>query len=1169
VTDVEAAPQRPLTLSDRYRVEDGQIYLSGVQALVRLPLDQRRRDRRLGRDTAAFVSGYEGSPLAGYDLELLRQKALLDDHGVVFRPGLNEELAVNAVQGSQLASIVDDARHEGVAGYWYGKAPGLDRASDALRHANLGGASPAGGALAMVGDDVIAKSSTVPSSSEIALAELGLPVLVPADPQDILDLGIHGIEMSRFSGLWVGMKVATNVADGSASALVGPSRVEVRTPDNRIDGRPYVHAVSAHFLQPTLNKLEHSLVHERLELARRYAAANALNTSTARDGDTIGIVAAGSAYLDLRQALDMLGLPPEALADHGIRILKLGMVWPLVPEEIERFADGLDEILVVEEKRSFIESGIKDILYGRAGAPVVTGKRDVDGSQLLRPEGDLGVERIARAIATRLSARMEVPGVVAWLAAQQVPVPPRRRALTLVPRTPFFCSGCPHNRSTEVPEGSLVGAGIGCSAMAMLMPPSRVGNVVSLSQMGGEGAAWIGMSPFVETGHLFQNIGDGTFHHSGSLAVRAAVAAGSNITFKLLYNSAVAMTGGQQAVGNMSLPDLTRMLVAEGVRRVVVTTEDPRRYKRVRLAPGVEVRHRDRLISTQEELAAIPGVTVLIHDQECATELRRKRKRAKVAEPAVRAYINERVCEGCGDCGRKSNCVSVQPVETEFGRKTQIHQPSCNKDYSCLDGDCPSFLTVVPARDTRTRRTAERLESASLPEPQPTVDPARFAVRITGIGGTGVVTVAQILSTAATMAGRSVRALDQTGLAQKGGAVVSDLKVTAGASELSNKLSTGECDLYLGCDVLVAAAEENLSVADPARTVAVVSSSEVPTGAMVVDTTVRFPAAEDTLGRISDRTRSDAGRFVDARAVTRALFDDDQYANMFLVGVAYQLGAFPIPAERIEQAIALNGVATENNEQAFRRGRQLVCDPSAFLAAVDRGQGAPVVEVPSGEVDVEGLSLEDLLRRRVPELEAYQDEAYARSYADFVEEVRAAEQAVVPGASTVAEAVARYLYKFMAYKDEYEVARLWLDPALSADIEQRFGAGAKFSYRLHPPVLRALGLKKKVSLGQWFRPVFVGLYGLRRLRGTPVDPFGYTAVRRTERQLIGEYRELVRSLLADLTPENHAEIAEIVALPDIVRGYEEIKMANVAAYREALQDRLDRLAGDRQLEAAG
>ena len=1166
VTLSDVQPPATFTLSDRYEREQGRIYLSGLQALVRLPVDQRRHDRRHGRNTAAFVSGYEGSPFAGYDLELARQRTLLDQHQVVFRPGLNEELAVNAVQGSQLSALVGDVRHDGVAGYWYGKAPGLDRASDALRHANLGGASPAGGALALVGDDAVAKSSTVPSGSEIAMAELGLPVLVPADPQDILDLGIHGISMSRFCGLWVGMKVATNVADGSASADVDPDRIDVVLPDNWIDGKPYVHTVSARFLQPTLAQLERSLLHERLELARRYAVANGLNRIVGRDGDRIGIVAAGGTYLDVCQALDMLGLQPEVAAERGIRILKLGMVSPLVPETIEQFADGLDEIIVVEEKRSFVESGIKDLLYGRAGAPAVTGKRDVDGAPLLRPDSDLGAELIARALATRLSARTSIPSVTEWVAERAVSKPPRRLALSLVPRTPYFCSGCPHNRSTEVPEGSLVGAGIGCSGMALLLPASRVGNVLGLSQMGGEGAAWIGMSPFVETGHMFQNLGDGTFHHSGSLAVRAAVASGVNITFKLLYNSAVAMTGGQQAVGNMSVPEITRLLTAEGVRRIVVTTEEPARYKRVRLAPGVQVRHRDELVRTQEELARVPGVTVLIHDQECATELRRKRKRAKVAEPEFRAYINERVCEGCGDCGRASNCLSVQPVQTEFGRKTQIHQASCNKDFSCLDGDCPSFLTVVPGSGRVAQTKVEPITSAALPQPATVVDPGRFSMRITGIGGTGVVTTAQVISTAAIMAGRQVRALDQTGLAQKGGAVVSDIKATADARDLSNKLGRGECDLYLGCDVLVAAAEDNLAVTDASRTVAVVSSSEVPTGSMVVDTSVAFPSAEDTLGRIADRTRPGAGRFVDARDATRALFDDDQYANMFLVGVAYQLGALPIAAEHLEAAIRLNGVAVDTNEQAFRRGRQLVCDPAGFQATIDRRLGTPTGTVDDGDAD----NLDGLLRRRVAELTDYQDEAYARTYAEVVERVRAREAAVVPGATDLAAAVARYLYKFMAYKDEYEVARLSLDPALTADIERRFGAGARYSYRLHPPVLRALGMTKKISLGPWFRSVFAVLYRMRRLRGTPLDVFGYAQVRRTERALVEEYRHLIDELLARLTVDNHADVVEIAALPDLVRGYEEIKLDNVAAYRAAVQGGLAGLDGrDREAALAG
>lgn len=1157
---LQGADLRHLGLNDRYQVEDGQVYLSGLQALVRLPVDQRRRDRRAGRRTAAFVSGYEGSPFAGYDLELLRQRELLAAHDVVFTPGLNEELAVNAVQGSQLVSLADDQRFDGVAGYWYGKAPGLDRATDALRHANLGGASPAGGALALVGDDATAKSSTIPSASEIAMAELGLPVLVPTDAQDILDLGVHGIEMSRFCGLWVGMKVATNVADGASSAVVSPTRIEVVLPDNRVGGKPYVHEVSAHFLQPTLSKLEHTLLHERLELARRYATANRLNTISGPSFARIGIVAAGSTYLDMRQALDMLGLAPEAAAEQGIRILRLGMIFPLDRTLIEQFADGLDEIIVVEEKRSFVETGIKELLYRRAKSPVITGKTGVDGSELLRPDGDLGSELIARALAKRLSTHLELPSISEWVAGRASLLLPRRGPLTLIPRTPFFCSGCPHNRSTQVPAGSLVGAGIGCSGMVLLMPAERVGNVIGLTQMGGEGAAWIGMSPFVETPHMFQNVGDGTFHHSGSLAVRAAVASGANITYKLLYNSAVAMTGGQNAVGNMTIPEITRMLAAEGVRRVVITTEEPQRYHGANLAPGVDVRHRDELMRTQEELAGVPGVTVLIHDQECATELRRKRKRKKAVEPPYRAYINERVCEGCGDCGKKSNCLSVQPVDTIFGRKTQIHQPSCNKDFSCLDGDCPSFLTVVPVKGNARKNSVPPLSAASLPEPATVVDPERFSVRVTGIGGTGVITIAQILSTAAIMSGRHVRALDQTGLAQKGGAVVSDLKVTAEAQELSNKIGTGECDLYLGCDILVASSEDNLVTADSDRTIAVVSTSEVPTGAMVVDTAARFPATADTLGRIAERTRPGAGRFVDARQATRSLFDDDQYANMFLVGVAYQLGALPIPAERIEDAIELNGVATETNVQAFRRGRHLVGDAAASQTALAAVRpSAPHVAGFAGRDHRPSETLDELVARRVAELTAYQNRHYAASYAAFVERVREGEAAAVPGSTKLAEAVARYLYKFMAYKDEYEVARLQLDPALAADIERQFGPGATCSYRLHPPMLRALGMKKKISLGPWFRQVFALLYVLRRLRGTPLDVFGYARVRRTERELIPEYRQLIETLLDKLSRDNHGSIVELAALADLVRGYENIKLDNVAAYRAAVAERLDNL----------
>ncbi|RNL62484.1 indolepyruvate ferredoxin oxidoreductase family protein [Nocardioides marmoriginsengisoli] len=1153
---------RPLV--ERYTVERGTVYLSGMQALVRLPLDLRRHDLAAGRDTACFISGYEGSPLAGYDLELGRQQALLDEYGVVFMPGLNEELAANAVQGSQLAGAQPTAKQDGVIGIWYGKAPGLDRASDAIRHANLGGAHPEGGALVLVGDDSTAKSSTVPSSSEIAMAELGLPVLSPADPQDILFLGVHGLAMSRFSGLYVGLKIATNVADGSATTEVAPDLVTPVIPDNKVAGFPYVHEVSAQFLQPTLSELENSLATKRLVLAARYAVANGLNRTYGATGEArVGIVTAGASYLDVRQALARLGLSEEELEARGIRLLRLGVVFPLDAEEIIAFADGLDEIVVVEEKRSFVESGIKDILYGRPDAPAVSGKTTMNRLPLLRSDADLDPEQITDALRRRLSEHVALPAPAEAGTARPRPT---TIALPLLARTPYFCSGCPHNRSTRAPDGSLVGAGIGCSGMAALMPSDRVGEVIGLSQMGGEGGPWIGMSPFVEAPHLLQNMGDGTFHHSGSLAIRAALAGQVNITYKILYNSAVAMTGGQDAVGAMTVPEIVSELLAEGVARIVITTEEPHRYRKIRLPGGVEVRHRDRLIETQQELAKVPGVTVLIHDQECATELRRKRKRKLVVEPVERAFINERVCEGCGDCGSKSNCLSVQPVGTEYGRKTAIHQASCNKDYSCLDGDCPSFLTVVPAASgnrATPRSTVADLDDGMLPDPELVVPADQFGLRITGIGGTGVVTVSQIIATAASNSGRYVRTLDQTGLAQKGGAVVSDVKISTRPVARSNKIARGEADLYLGCDVLVAATDTYLSVASPERTVAVVSTAEVPTGAMVTDTAVAFPEPAETAGRIQARVRDEASRYIDARQLTKDLFDDDQFANVFLVGVAFQAGALPLEAARIEEAISLNGVQVPRNVQAFRRGRQFAADPAALLAdlaALTASDDAPAE--PSAEaVRIAGSvqaaadgALAALVVRRVDDLIAYQNVRYAERYAALVERARAAEESAVPGSEEFALATAQHLHKLMAYKDEYEVARLSVDPALRHALEAQFGPGYKASYRLHPPVLRALGMKKKLTLGPWFRIVFTVLYALRGLRGTPFDVFGLARVRRAERALVTEYDALIAELAGAITAENHALAVEIAELPDLVRGYEEIKERNIERYHERLAE---------------
>ena len=1152
---------RPVRLEDRYELRDGEIYLSGLQALVRIPLDQNRLDRRNGLNTATFISGYEGSPLAGYDMELNRRRKLLDQHNVVFEPSVNEELGANAVQGSQLASTVGKMTHDGVVGIWYGKAPGLDRATDALRHANLGGAAATGGVLVLVGDDSIAKSSTVPSSSETAMAEIGLTVLSPADPQDVLDLGLHGIALSRFSGLWTGVKLATNVVDGASTAVVRTDQVNPIFPDRTIDGRPFQHTVSANFLQPTLAGLEKSLTTSRVELARRYAYANALNRIEGDPHAKIGIVAAGGTYLDVHQALATLGITAEDLASSGIRILKMGMLSPLEPRIVYEFAQGLDEIVVVEEKRAFLELAIKDLLYGEPGAPAVFGKRGPSGQQMLRADADLPPQVIAKAIAPRIVAHVSIESVMTWLGKSATPEQPSRVLLPMVNRTPFFCSGCPHNRSTAVPEGSLVGAGIGCSALASFMPEDRVGNIVGLCQMGGEGAAWIGMAPFVEHKHLLQSLGDGTFHHSASLAIRASVAARSNITYKLLYNGAVAMTGGQQAVGKMAVPEVISELLAEGVAKIIVTTEEPSRYRGVRLPRGVQVRHRDRLVETQEELAKVTGVTVLIHDQECATELRRKRKRKLAVEPKERVFINERVCEGCGDCGKKSNCLSVQPVETEFGRKTQIHQASCNMDFSCLEGDCPSFISVVPGKKHATKVT-QPLEASTLPEPTMKVDAKDFNLRITGIGGTGVVTTAQIVSTAAVMAGLYVRGLDQLGMAQKGGAVVSDIKMSSTPFTGANKVDPGECDLYLGCDILVAANPINLDVASPSRTIAVVSTTAVPTGSMVTDTTFEFPDVEETADRIKEHTREADNSFADVRSLVTALFGDDQYANIFLVGMATQAGAVPVEADIIEQAITLNGVAVERNLQAFRRGRQFVADPEGLIAALpvkDIKPAAPSAEAQkiSGLVhtDKDPL-LAELVLRRVGELIAYQDSDYAKRYTSVVEEVRAREEAVVDQSHQVSHAVARNLFKLMAYKDEYEVARLSLDPALERDLKEQFGDDAKYSFRLHPPALRSAGMKNKLSLGSWFKPGFRTLYAMRRVRGTRLDPFGRSQVRATERALIGEYVDAVDVAMAVLTERCLPTVLALAELPDLVRGYEHVKLGNVAKFRAELADRL-------------
>ncbi|GAA1783519.1 indolepyruvate ferredoxin oxidoreductase family protein [Actinomadura chokoriensis] len=1148
-TTVTSSPLR-----DRLELERGRIAIGGVHALVRLLLDQRRADARRGWTTAGFVSGYRGSPLGGLDQQLMRDATLLEGHGIRFVPGVNEELAATAVYGSQLAEHLPGPRYEGVFGLWYGKAPGVDRSLDAFKHGNWLGTSARGGVLAVVGDDPSAKSSTLPSATEGALAEAFMPVLVPASVGDVLRLGRHGFEMSRFSGAWTGFKVVTDVADSHEIVAAEPVPDPV-IPDFTWRGRPWKPTRKPGVDLKGTTAIETEVLQGRLQAATAYAAANGLDRIEGAADAAIGLVAAGRTYLELREALDRIGLDDEALARRGVRLLRLALIYPLDADRIRRFAKGLREIVVVEEKRAFIETQIRDVLYDQAERPAVYGKNGPDGAGLVPADGGLDADRVVKALARFIADRVGTEHVD----LRDPALTPRKPQIDLLApaRTPYFCSGCPHNRSTVVPDGSIAASGIGCHVMTVFQDRS-----IGTTQMGGEGAMWVGAAPFSDTGHMFQNLGDGTFFHSGSLAVRQAVAAGTNITFKILYNAAVAMTGGQDADGGSNPAAITRMLHAEGVAKITVVADDPSRYPRgTDWAPGVRVRHRDDLDAVQRELREIPGVTVLLYDQACAAESRRKRKRGLAPDPQVRVLINEAVCEGCGDCGVKSNCLSVEPVETEFGRKTQINQTSCNKDYSCVDGDCPSFLTVIPG---------EKKARPSLPEigepAEPESRPGSADVLLVGIGGTGVVTVNQVLATAALVDGLHARALDQTGLSQKAGAVVSHLRIGDAERDRPGMVGAGGADAYLVFDALAGTSEPNLRRCAPGRTAAVVSTSEVPTGRMITDTAAALPPSAALVRRIADRTRPEGLVALDALALAERWFGSTTTANFIVVGAAYQSGLLPVSAKAIEEALALNGVQVAANVQAFRAGRRLVLEPGwaaepAATAAAPRPLDATAPAAMS-LVDASGADgeLARVLRIRVPDLAAYQDLALARRYLDAVMRVARAERAAGADGRRLAVAVARNLYKLMAYKDEYEVARLHLDPELARRVEEQFGPGSTVRYMLHPPLLRAMGLGKKVALGRTARPAFHALRAMRRLRGTPLDPFGATAQRRTERRLVTGYvavlNELVAGLDAGLTTDRLDLAVRIAELPDMIRGYEEVKTANVARYEEGLGELL-------------
>ncbi|CAA0128614.1 Uncharacterised protein [Mycolicibacterium vanbaalenii] len=1132
-------------LGDRYRTGSGRVLLTGVQAIARALIEQHERDARAGLRVATFVSGYQGSPLGGVDRMLAGMPDVLHAHDITFVPGVNEELAATAVWGSQaeLATFsTGNAAYDGVVGVWYGKGPGLDRATDALRHANMYGTNNRGGMLLLVGDDPASKSSTVPSASERSLAALGIPVLFPRNARETVTMAMHGVALSRASGCVVALKIVADVADGAWS--VGPDDVDVDivTPEVLWQGRPFVYRQRPMAAPAASLDAEADLYGPRAEVVRAYGAANGLDVIEVDPPHArIGIAASGTTFDSVRQALRDLGADDFALHRAGVKLLRIGMPTPLGPDTVSAFARGLEEILVVEDKTAFVELQMRDILYGRADAPQILGKRDGCGQPLIPAGGELTAGRLSAPLRRVLKDR---------LALSKPPPPSLSLEVLPTQRTAYFCSGCPHNRSTVVPEGSLAGGGIGCHTMVTMSGRTDTA-VTGLTQMGGEGSQWIGQAPFADVPHIFQNIGDGTFFHSGQLAVQACVAAGVNITYKLLWNEVVAMTGAQHAEGALSVAELTHKLTSEGIKQIIICADEPKRHHKSAFAEGTLLWHRDRLDEAQKRLREVKGVTVLIYDQHCAADARRQRKRGTLPARTTRVLINEAVCEGCGDCGVKSNCLSVQPVDTEYGRKTRIDQSSCNTDYSCLDGDCPSFVTVEVKPTRATRPVRSRPAPPVLPDVELEPVIGTHNVLFAGIGGTGIVTVNQVLATAALRAGYDVASLDQTGLSQKAGPVVSHLRFAAGALDPANRLTPAGADCIVGFDLLVAADAKNVAYADPARTVYVVSTSKTPTGEMVSDKTIAYPETPYLLHRLDQVARSVYS--FDALAVSRALFGDTAPANFLLIGAAHQSGALRIAAEHVEEAITINGVAVESNIAAFRWGRLAVADPAQFAGLVAPVPGPPRAAVAPRVLDGTTFfgHVGDLIARRAADLVGYQSEKLARRYVEVLQTIWSAERAL--GERTeFSQTVADGLYKFTAYKDEYEVARLLTDAQFLSSVHAQFPTGEKLTYKLHPPALRAMGLQKKIGLGPRSHVVLRVLAKGKRLRGTRFDPFGYAHVRRVERGLLAEYTAVVTRLAAELEPSNYDRAVEIAGLAEMVRGYEDIKLAGVQAYHDRL-----------------
>ena len=1173
MAEQDPRPVRSSSLDDKYTTESGRVYLTGYQALVRLPMIQRERDRAAGLNTAGFVSGYRGSPLGGLDLSLWKAADHLAEHDIVFQPGINEDLAATAVWGTQQLALSPKARVQGVFAMWYGKGPGVDRCGDVFRHANAAGSSRFGGVLAIAGDDHAAKSSTLPHQTDHFFKSMMMPVLAPAGVQEYLDFGVHGWALSRWSGCWVAFKAVADTVETSASVDVDPMRVVVREPDDfeMPDG-----GLNLRWPDPPLVQ-EKRLLHHKLYAALAYCRANGLNRVVIDSPQPrLGIITAGKSYLDVRQALDDLGIDAALAAEIGIRLYKVGMVWPLEADGVRRFAEGLDEILVVEEKRQLIEYQLKEELYNwrEDVRPRVVGKFDekgewallrgtgadghivVDhGDWLLPAAGELTPAMIAKVIAGRIGRFFTSEHIEQRLAFLQAKEALLGHRVFAIDRVPTFCPGCPHNTSTRVPEGSRAVAGIGCHYMVSFMPDRHT---ATFSHMGGEGVPWVGQAPFTDERHIFANLGDGTYFHSGILAIRQAVAAfnrprhgrqpTSGITYKILFNDAVAMTGGQPVDGELGVPQLLRQLQAEGVGTIVLVTDGSETPWRVSDLPhGVQLRHRDELDVIQRELRTLAGVSVIVYHQTCAAEKRRRRKRGTYPDPQTRVYINEAVCEGCGDCGRESNCMAILPVETEFGRKRQIDQSACNKDYSCMNGFCPSFVTVEGGRLRHGRAQAGKGERfGPLPAPRLPATGKPWGILVTGVGGTGVVTIGALIGMAAHLDGKGVTVLDMTGLAQKGGSVFSHIRIADRPADLhAVRIATGEANAVIGGDLVVTASVDALAKM-AVGTHGVVNCFETPTSEFTRNPDWAFPQ-DKMQAAIVEAVGQKNFDFLDAGSLATKLLGDAIATNLFLLGYAWQRGWVPVSEASLDRAIELNGAAVEMNRQAFLWGRRAAID----LAAVQREVSpAPVIRL-------RPESLDERIARRAEELTAYQDAAYARRYTDFVARVRAAEAPL--GSEALTDAVARNYFKLLAYKDEYEVARLFADPAFRAGIDARFEGEYTLRFHLAPTFLARpdpdSGRIKKKVFGPWMETALRWLAKARRLRGTPFDPFGYHPERKAERALIAQYEADIGALLGGLDAEGLRRAVALARLPEDIRGFGHVKarsMKKAAEKRAAL-----------------